>query len=305
VFVLDTVMSVIIKEEKGTDANKIFSHLLNEIKRLDNIFNVHKENSEISRINQSAYKKPSSMSLDFKYVLLKSIYFHNITYGKFNSTMLSLKNIWNFSSTSSFVLPDKNQINAALQDIGHKYLKISKNYIQITKKGVGIELGGIAKGYIIDRLTGILKSSGIKHALLNIGGDVFALGRKGIRKWRIGIQHPRKSKNSIYKILNVENKSVVTSGDYERYVVIKGKRYHHIIDPETGMPSDKSVSATVIADDAITADALSTAIFILDPKSGIKLIEKLKGVEALILYKSKNRLKEAYTKGFLKYISNH
>lgn len=148
--------------------------------------------------------------------------------------------------------------------------------------GIRIGLGGIAKGYGVDRAMAVLMEHGVAHAMVNAGGDLKALGRKQSDLWRIAIKHPR-DRERVMALLPVSNTCVMTSGDYERFFQYGGRTYHHIIDPRTGYPSQGCMSATVTAPDAAFADSIATAMCVLGPEQGLELIEKLPRVEALLV----------------------
>lgn len=146
-----------------------------------------------------------------------------------------------------------------------------------------LDLGGIAKGYAVDKAIEVLKEKGVKNVLVNAGGDMYCLGEGPQGKWKVGIQHPRKTRE-IVEVIEISNRGVATSGDYRRYYTILGKRFGHIINPSTGLPvEDIPTSVTIIASDAITADALATGVFVLGPAKGMELINVLPQIEAMII----------------------
>ena len=146
-----------------------------------------------------------------------------------------------------------------------------------------ITVGGIAKGYAVDRAVEILHRDGFANFLLQAGGDLYLSGRKGPHPWRVGIRDPRGPPNSYFAVAEVQDHSFSTSGDYERFILHDGKRYHHILDPATGYPATRSRSVTVLAKNAMTADAYSTALFILGAKAGLQLVETLPGIDAIFV----------------------
>jgi thiamine biosynthesis lipoprotein len=155
--------------------------------------------------------------------------------------------------------------------------------VYLPKSGTEIDLGGIAKGYVVDRAVDVLRQSGITSASVDAGGDIRLIGGKpGGRPWRVGVRHPRE-RDRIIAVLELLDSAVVTSGDYERYFMLGGTRYHHLLDPDTGLPAAGLASVTVVAADATTADALSTTVFVMGRERGLALIESLPGVEAILV----------------------
>jgi thiamine biosynthesis lipoprotein len=154
--------------------------------------------------------------------------------------------------------------------------------VELKKKGMRIDLGGIAKGYAVDRAVALLKSRGYQNMIVNAGGDIRVSGRKARGPWVVGIQDPR-DRSRILATIDAAETSVATSGDYERYFVKEEKRYHHLLNPFTGFPARQCRSVTILADDSLSADGLATAVFVMGPKRGLHLIEAMEGVEGLIV----------------------
>lgn len=300
IFVLDTVMSLYIKKSNTYDNNELINKAIKEIKRLEKIFNVHITNSELSRVNNAAYDFNVNLSEELGYLLKKSFYFAKLTKGAFDPTLLRLKILWKMPGPPLFQMPSEAQVLASKKKTGYKKVVLKNNKVKFKISGIGFDLGAIAKGYIIDKVAMIFKKHGVKSAYINIGGDVFLIGKKENRKWIVGIQHPR-DKNKMLSVLRLTDMAVVTSGDYQRYRIIKNKRYHHIINPKTGYPAWNCISATVIAENAMTADALSTAVFVMGPDKGINFINKVKNTEAMIVYIKNGKMLMKYSKNFRKY----
>jgi len=168
--------------------------------------------------------------------------------------------------------------------VGYEKLVLEGNWVRFKEKGMQIDLGGIAKGYAVDKAIEVLKKNGVRQALVNAGGDLYALGKTSQgEKWGIGIQHPRQEGN-IFAVIKVKDGAVATSGDYQRYFMLEGKRFAHIVNPMTGWTvQDVPMSVTIIAPDAVSADALATGVFVLGPEEGMKLIEGLGGIEGMIV----------------------
>ncbi len=291
-----------------------------EVKRIDMLMSNYKGDSEVSRINRlkaGEYIKISDETID---VLRRSQEISRISSGAFDITVLPLMELWGFYSKSGIDRkPTDDEIAKALRHIGYKKIVFTPdNRVTISEDGVKIDLGGIAKGYAIDRAVGKLKSYGIKSALVEAGGDIFCFGIKPNKSrtadlvrnknvWKIAIQHPRQ-RHKLIAILEVEGGAIATSGDYENYVIIEGKRFSHIIDPRTGYSKDDiPASVTVVAKDAATADGLATAVFVLGPEAGMNLVESTPDVEAAIINDEQGVIKSVVSSGLkekIKFIGN-
>jgi thiamine biosynthesis lipoprotein len=223
------------------------------------------------------------VSKDTFRVIEESIRISEMTGGAFDITILPLMTVWRTARQRN-KLPADEEIAAAraLVNWRHIILDAENLTVGLGKPGMGIDLGGIAKGYAVDIATAALKKHRIKSAIVNAGGDLYLLGKPQEREWwRIGIEDPRE-KGEIFASLYLREEAVVTSGDYRWYFIIGGQRFHHIIDPRSGMPVEKMQSVTIVAPDATFADGLSTAIFVLGREEGIKLADEL-GVGAIII----------------------
>lgn len=259
---------------------KALEEAFNEIKKVDRLMSTYKEDSEISSLNRQGEMEVSSETLE---VIKKALEFSRITRGAFDITCKPLVNLWK-KAKKEMKVPSEEEINKALSLVGYRKIVLKGNLVSFKEKGVQIDLGGIAKGYAVDKAIEVLKKKGIKRALVNAGGDLYALGESPEReKWQIGIQDPR-HKDKIFSIIKLKDKGVATSGDYERYFTIEGKRYSHIVNPKTGQTvEDVPMSVTIVAPDATTADALATGVFVLGPKKGMEIINSLSKVEGMII----------------------
>jgi len=218
-------------------------------------------------------------------VLLHAREISELTNGAMDVTISPVFKIWDLDQENP-VIPDKKKIKKALKLVNYKDLILNpqNNTAFLQRKGMQIDLGAIAKGATVDVGIASLRKSGFKNALINAGGDLYAMGSKPESPWKVGIQAPRDEHGKVMLSFNVKDNAVATSGDYETMVVISGKRYHHILNPKTGRPVDQCISVTVIAENAETADALATAFFVLGPEKGLNLCESLQNVEALFIY---------------------
>lgn len=218
------------------------------------------KDSEISQINENAGIRPVKVSADTFYVIQQAVHFSDVEKGYFDITVGPIVKLWNIG-TDKARIPSPEEIKAKLPLVNYKDIILDEKNrtIMLKNKGMSIDLGGIAKGYAADKVAQVLKKEGVKHAIINLGGDVIAIGTKPAGgNWRIGIQTPFKPRGEYLGIIEVSNKAVVTSGVYERYFEKDGKLYHHILNPFTGYPADSHLySVTIIAETSIAGDALS------------------------------------------------
>jgi thiamine biosynthesis lipoprotein len=253
-----------------------------EIARVEALLSEWRAESDVSRINQHAGKEAAPVSADTLQVLSRGIEINRLSKGAFALTWAALSSLWSFGSDAP-QLPDPARLNARLKlvDDGRLTIDAAKKTAKLEAEGMAVGLGGIGKGYAIDRALAVLRDAGFPDALVFIGGDIGVSGSKADEPWVIGIQDPRAV--GFFAVLAAKDEAVVTSGDYQHFFELDGKRYHHILDPRTGMPATGVRSATVVAKDALSADALATALFVLGPDDGMKLIESQPGVEGMIV----------------------
>lgn len=274
---LGTVVEIHIKNTEKNFANDAIEKAFDEIKRIDFTFSSINPESEVYKINHSN-DSIIKVSNELFWLLGKSNDISKITNNAFDISLENLITLWGFERKENFHLPAPKEINYKLNNCGWTNVKfLDSNYIRLLKN-VKLNFSAIAKGYAVDKAINVLKKYGIKSALVNAGGEIKVLGDD----WIIGIQHPR-MKNALVEKIKLNSKSVATSGDYEQFFEVNGKRYHHIINPQNGYPANGCQSVTIIANDDLTADALATAVFVMGPKEGMNLIEKIDGIEGLII----------------------
>lgn len=271
-----------------------------EIARVESIFSVYDPASEISRINRLEKSETLKISAEAFYLIDKAMEYSVKTDGAFDITVKPLIDIWARAKAHGIV-PSDEYIKYAMEKVDPSSVLLDRAGLTISfeKDGMALDLGGVAKGYAVDRAIETLKDNGIKDAIVNSGGDMYCLGARSKRQlWSVGIRHPRDS-GSIFLELELRNKAIDTSGDYEKYYILDGKRYSHIIDPRSGRPiGDKVVSASVIADDAMTADILATTLCILG-RDGLSIISKIGGSDAVVISKEDNGFITGMTAGFM------
>ncbi|QQS36191.1 MAG: FAD:protein FMN transferase [Ignavibacteriales bacterium] len=291
---MGTLVEIQVKGLNETEADKIITKAFDEIKRIDDLFSSHSDVGAITKINNSGETLFAPHPEIFE-VMLYCDSLNKISKGAFDVSLGTLINEWDFGS-SDHVLPSEKNISAAKSISGWKNIQINSNASFTKTKGVQLNFGAIAKGYAVDKAIELLKRNGISTALVNAGGEIRELGSD----WVVGIQHPRSSTN-LLGTLKLNGMAVATSGDYEQYFEINGKRYHHILDPTNGYPSEKCRSVTVIAQTDMEADALATAVFVLGKDEGLNLIERLENTEVMIV---DSIGKIFYSTGFEKYLVN-
>ncbi|MFH1245057.1 MAG: FAD:protein FMN transferase [Candidatus Omnitrophota bacterium] len=306
---LGTFVEITVADRDKSDkaVKEAIGRASQEISRVEQLLSRFIPQSDISRINISAGVEPVKVSAETISVLEQAIRFSQLTGGAFDVTIYPLLEVWGITDKGKKdrQVPTDSQIKQALSKVGYKYIEINQeqNTVFLPHQGMSIDLGGIAAGYAVDRAIKILKEAGIHSALINAGGDIYALGAKGRAKWQIGLRHPRRS-SEMLATLALRDRAVATSGDYQNFVEIKGRRYSHIVNPRTGYPcAEVPASVTVLANDCITVDALSTAVFVLGPEKGQDLIEQLKGTEVIIGCIAEGRLIVYASEGLKKEIN--
>ncbi len=259
-----------------------------EIKRLEKMMTTWDESSEVARVNAAAGGEPVVVSDELLDVLEGARVIHDASEGVFDISFYGLKGLWRFDQDAVEEIPSDAAIAARLPLVNGKLVGIdrAKKTVHLPKKGMAINLGGIAKGYAVDKAAAVLAKNGFTDVVVQAGGDLLVRGRKGQDPWRVGIRDPRGPAGDWFAVAAITDAAFSTAGDYERYWMKDGKRYHHILDPRTGKPADACRSVTVFAKDALTADEYDDAIFILGPEKGLALIAGKPGVGAVIVDKN-------------------
>ncbi len=263
---------------------KALQSALNETIRIEHLISSWDPKSETSAINRNAGIRPVHVSLELYQLIERAQKVSMLSDGSFDISFASIDKIWDFKCKDC-PLPDPVKIEASVQKIDYRNIVLNPKdtSIYLAKEGMKIGFGAIGKGYAADRVKQLLTGMGIKSGVVNAGGDLTAWGtREDGKPWGIGIQDPR-SKNNAILWIPASNQAVVTSGNYERYIDIDGVRYCHIIDPKTGWPVRNLSSVTIICPSAELADALATTVFVLGTDEGLKLINRLDGIECIIV----------------------
>lgn len=256
-----------------------------DVDRLEGLLSVWRDGSDVVRLNAAAGGSAIRVADETRAVLMAAEEASRLTDGKFDVTFGSLGDLWRFDHDQDNRIPDEAAIAARLPLVDHTTVVVDApaGTARITRPGVRIHLGGLGKGYAVDRVAARLRGDGFADFLIQSGGDLYAAGQRGDRPWRVGLQDPRGGADETFATIELRDETFSTSGDYERFFERDGVRYHHLIDPDSGQPARGCRSVTIVAADAMTADWLSTGVFILGPDHGMALVERLPGVEAVIV----------------------
>ena len=264
--------------ETGQDAvNAVFK----EIARIDNLMSTYIEDSRMSEINRDAATRPVAAGDELFALILRSLDISVLTRGAFDITYDSVGQHYDFREGRR---PDADTISEELPRLDYRFVEHNgaDGTIRFTQEGVRINLGGIAKGYAVERGVDLLRQYGVAHARVSAGGDSRLLGDRRGKPWMVGVQNPR-DRDQVAVTIPLENEAISTSGDYERFFEEDGERYHHIIEPSTGQPAGEVRSTTIIGPDAVLTDALSTAVFVMGVDQGLRLIATLPDYEGIVI----------------------
>jgi thiamine biosynthesis lipoprotein len=281
-----TAMTTAIEMEFWTEDPAVASEagdaVLALFDRIDRQMSRYREDSELSRVNREAANGPVEVSDSLFTVLQQALRISELSHGAFDISFGSIGYLYDFRARQQ---PSDEELAEGLAKVNYRSVVLdpSANSVRFLDEGVRLDLGGIAKGYAVDRGIDILKSFGIRHARLSAGGDLRLLGDKRGKPWIVGIRDPRsESRNAM--VLPLTNVAVSTSGDYERFFFDdNNERVHHILSPATGKPAKGVQSVTILGDDSVTTDGLSTAVFVLGAAKGLEMVNRLKGIDAVII----------------------
>ena len=282
---MGTAVSVSVYTDDDVGANRAIENALDEIVRLERMMTTWREDSEISRLNAAAGVGPVPISPETMEVLEMAQKASAWSGGAFDVTFYALRGLWKFDEDLEKKIPEATAVKERLPLVDWKALHLDrkKRTAMLMHKGMAVNLGGIAKGYAVDRMAGILRRAGFGNALVQAGGDLLCAGAKGGKPWTAGIRDPRGTLKDVFAVIVLEDHAFSTAGDYERSFMLDGKRYHHILDPHTGAPARASRSVTVYAKNALLADALDDAIFIMGWQRGFAMIDKIPDVGAVVV----------------------
>ncbi len=295
-FAMNTSITITVYAKNKKKAEAAIRRAFDEIARIEHVLEPLKGDGDLEKINRAGHGNWWDMNPDIRAVLMKSKFYFDMSGGAFDPTIGPVKWLWDFENGGR--VPSGDELDRTLPLVGLGGVEIKGSRFCYSKEGMKLDFGAIAKGYAVDRMADVLRRNGITSALVNAGGNITTIGKKpGNEAWVIGVRHPRNDGTILVE--PAPYVSVATSGDYERYFIRDGVRYHHILDPRTGKPAMKCISATAWTSTAMDADALSTTLFVLGPEKGIELARRLGNVEALFFYERNGRIETAMTPGIV------
>jgi thiamine biosynthesis lipoprotein len=268
---MGTVVETTARHPDVVHCKKALFLAYQEMERVENLLSYLKSGSEIALINASAGKKAVHVSDETFEILQRAVRYADELHGLFDVTIGAISSLWGFSDPDGGHLPDPTDIKRRLPDVNYHDLVLNEQdtSVFLAYKDMQLDLGGIAKGYAIDRGSAVLKKNGIVNFILNAGGDMYVSGKKDSQTlWKVGVRDPRNGQELIARF-DLKDYAVATSGDYERFFIVDGRRYHHIFDPRTGYPGDLTRSSTTFAATAEEADVLATYLFIIGSQQAL------------------------------------
>lgn len=283
-FIFDTIVTVRVYDENVKEQH--FTELQALLEHINETMNRFEESSEVTSINQAAGQAAVKVSAETFYIIKTAKSYAEDSAGKFDPTIGPLVDLWAIGNGGSKV-PDDAAIEQARQLVSYEKLVLDESQlsVQLKEAGMTLDLGAIAKGYAADVVAQYLQEQGFNSAIIDLGGNILAMGSKPDGSaWSIGIQSPEEQRGAYIGTLPVHNKTIVTSGIYERYFIDNEQLYHHVIDPFTGYPaSNELASVTIVTDSSMHADAMSTAVFLLGVEEGMAYIESRQDAEAIFV----------------------
>jgi thiamine biosynthesis lipoprotein len=270
-------------------ADRAFAAGYDEIRRIEVLMTDWERpgepESDVVRINKAAGKEAVHVSAETFEVVQKSLEMSRKSHGAFDITFAAMKGLWKFDEDLEKKIPPAAEIARRRKLINWRDVVVDAKArtIKLRRAGMRMGLGGIAKGYAVDRCAAVLRTEGLRDFMVQAGGDLFVSGSKGPTNWMVGVRDPRGGARDIIARMPIQDHAFSTAGDYERSFILDGKRYHHIIDPATGYPATASREVTIFAPNAFLADALDDAAFILGPKKGLALVDSFEGCSALLV----------------------
>ena len=288
-------------------SEEILDKVFDRILEIENLVSINKENTELTNLNENAGIKTVKLSETSYDIIKKGIHYSQISQGGYDVTIGPLVKLWSIGLPEAKV-PNKDEIEETIKNID--YSKVTMNdetkEVFLEESNMMLDLGSIAKGYVADEVASMLKEENVDQAIIDLGGNIYALGLKnGDTNWKIGIQNPFDSRGEVVGVLEVTDKSVVTSGIYERFIEKDGVKYHHILNPKTGYPFETSIAGvSIISDKSIDADALSTLVFTKGVKEGLEFVESLENIDAIFITNDKKVYSTSGVKDNFKILNN-
>lgn len=281
---MGTRFEVTVVAQDQVEANSYINLAIEEMARIERLISSWDEGSQTSKINRNAGIQPVIVDKELFDLIKRCIALSKLTDGAFDISYASMDRIWKFDGSMT-AFPLEEDIKASVAKVGYKniILNESQQTVFLKHKGMKIGFGAVGKGYAADKAKALLYSKGVNSGIINASGDMNAWGKQpNGNPWKVAITNPL-NKNKAFALLPLHNSSVVTSGNYEKYVVFDGKRYTHIIDPRTGYPSTGIISVTVFAPKAELADALATSVFVMGKEIGLDRINQMPQIECIII----------------------
>jgi thiamine biosynthesis lipoprotein len=266
-------------------ARSAFDDVVAEFERLEALMSTWRPASDVVRINAAAGAQAVAVNADVRDVLHRARQISEWTDGAFDVTFGALTDVWKFDHDQDNTVPTTEAIQARLPLIDYRQIEIDDRAgtVFLRRKGMQIHLGGIGKGYAVAHAQAILRRAGLRDFMIQAGGDLYVAGRKNGKPWRLGINDPRGPEGRSFATVDLTDSTFSTSGDYARFFIKDGVRYHHILDLSTGQPARLCRSVTIVSDDAVIADAIAKGVFILGPKKGMALVDKIPKLDAVIV----------------------
>jgi FAD:protein FMN transferase len=301
-FLVDTHVRITVYDAAGGEqgARSAADRCIRELRAAEGLVTAHVDTSDVARINASAGKRPVAVRPETVRLIERSVEASRLTGGGFDPVLGGLKALWGFGDDSRVQrVPPKDAVGRALRASGVRQIRLENGTVFLKNPGAAMDLGGLGEGYLIDLAVRSLKRQGVRSGIVEATGDLAAFGRHPDRPdWRIGVKNPRDPEGALIGVIRMREETVATSGDYERYFIEAGRRYCHIIDPRTGYPAARGcVSVTVVAASALDADAYATGLFALHPDTAMAVIERLPGVEGIVMSEENGVLRQRVSSG--------
>ncbi|WP_195431170.1 FAD:protein FMN transferase [Clostridium sp. D46t1_190503_E9] len=282
---MGTVVTVTLYDSND---ESILDNVFKKVKELESTLSINENGTLVDKINESAGIEPVKVDYDTYTVIKKGLEYAKLSNGLFDISVGPIVKLWNIGLPEAKV-PTQEEIDSKIPLVGYSDVELNEeeSTVFLKKHGMMIDLGGVAKGYTADVISDMLTEEGVKSAIIDLGGNIFAHGTKvDGSTWRIGIQNPFSDRGDIIGTITVKNKSIVTSGIYERYIEKDGIKYHHILSPKTGYPYENEiVGITIISDKSSDGDALSTSVFAMGVEEGMKFVNTQEGIDAIFVTK--------------------
>lgn len=287
-FLLDTVCTITIDGMKKEEAQTVIAHAFETCRDYENMLSRTAEGSDIYRLNHAG-GKPVDVQDETLLLIKKGTEYGRLSGGMFDITIGAVSQLWDFSGEAPRV-PEEEALKEAVSTVDYRQIQIRGNRVSLKNPKAQVDLGGIAKGYIADRIIGQMKREGVQQAVISLGGNVAVIGEKakGV-PWNIGIERPYSDRTEILGAVGLKDGTIATSGVYERYFEQDGKLYHHVLNPKTGYPIENSLDAVAVKGgegQSVDCDAMGTVCLMLGEKKGRKALEKISGLEAAFIDKS-------------------